>query len=345
MSALKAGEVERYLQKPDLSKPLHLFYGPDRGLVGERARKFAKATAVDLQDAFSCIKLDMESLSGDPDRLMNEAYTVSMFGGDRLIWLRGAGNDVSLTKQIERLLAEPPEDTHCLLEAGDLKKGSKLRDLVERSKMAVAIPCYSDGPRDIAALLDSALASSGKTIGLEARQFLLSLLGGDRMASRAEIDKLVIYVGDEREITHNHIISIVGDASAVTIDAITDSLISGNLSDYDRAIAKFVSSGGSSHALFASVIRQFLTLDRMRYEIEYSNKSAAAVIASARPPVFFARKQAVEKALQKWSSAGIRAALERLQTALLDSRMNGTISDEISYMSMLGLTVQAARRR
>ncbi len=345
MTQLKAGEIERYLKAPDFGKAVHLVYGPDRGLVSERSKKLAAATKIDLSDPFSAIKIDADSLSNDPDRLMNEAYTVSMFGGARLVWLRDVANNVSLAKQLERLLEQPPESTFCLFEAGDLKKGTKIRDLVERAKNAIAIPCYTDSTRDIASLLDETMSENRQTIGLEARQLLLSLLGGDRAASRAELDKLSLYCWGKQEITADDINNALGDVSAISVDAIIDAIITGNVAAFDRSVAKFSASGGSKFQLFAAIIRQFQTLDKMRAEMESNGKSAGQMIASARPPIFFARKAAVETALNKWSSKAIRAAHQRLQTALLDSRKNGRLDDDIAHMALLALTVQASRRR
>ncbi len=345
MGALKAGEVERYLNRPNLEVALHLIYGPDRGLVNERAVKLSKATQIDLSDPFTAIRIDATELSSDPDRLMNEAYTVSMFGSDRLIWLRGAGNDASLVKQIERLLSDPPQSTHCIVEAGDLKKGAKLRDLVERAKNGLAIPCYADGARDIAGLLDQVLAENKLGIGLDARQLLLSQLGADRLASRGEIEKLCLYAQGNSTIAIEDVQAIIGDASALSFDAITDAVITGDTKGFDGALAKFTSSGGSTHQLFATVLRQFQALDKMRWQMEAQGKNASAAVNGAKPPVFFARKRAVETALNTWSSKAIRAAHDRLQTAMLESRKNNTVGNEIAYMTLLGLTIQAARQR
>lgn len=345
MTQLKANEIDHYLRKPDFGKIVHLVYGPDRGLAAERSAKLAKTSGVDLDDPFAAIKLDADSLNADPDRLMNEAYTVSMFGGARLIWLRGVSNNAALVKQLSQLLDNPPENTYCIFEAGDLKKGSKVRDIVERAKNACAIPCYTDSARNIAAILDEELSKTNQTIGLEARQFLMSLLGADRGASRAEIQKLCLYTAGNKEIEYADITDILGDASAISVDAITDAVLTGNIQAFDKSITKFASSGASNFLLFSAMIRQFQALDKMRAEMEAGGKSVGQVISSARPPIFFARKAAVETALNKWPSRAIRAAHERLQTSLLESRKNNSIDVNVAHMALLALTVQASRRR
>lgn len=345
MTLLKANEIEHYLRKPDFGKIVHLVYGPDRGLAAERSEKLAKSSGVDLDDPFASIKLDSDTLSTDPDRLMNEAYTVSMFGGARLIWLRGVTNNASLVKQLEQLLSNPPESTYCIFEAGDLKKGSKVRDIVERAKNACAIPCYADSTRNIAAILDEELKKNNQTIGLEARQYLLSLLGADRGASRSEIDKLCLYTSGNTQIEYSDITDILGDASAISVDAITDAVLTGNLQAFDKSITKFLSSGASNFLLFSAMIRQFQALDKMRNEMDTGGKSAGQAISTARPPIFFARKSAMETALNKWPGKAIRAAHERLQTALLESRKHSSLDADVAHMALLALTVQASRRR
>lgn len=345
MTLLKANDIDRYLKKPDFGNIVHLVYGPDRGLAAERSAMLAKASGVSLDDAFAAIKLDADALATDPDRLMNEAYTVSMFGGARLIWLRGVTNNVSLVKQLEQLLDQPPENTYCIFEAGDLKKGSKIRDLVERAKNACAIPCYVDNARNIAAILEDELSKTGQTISLDARQFLLSLLGADRGASRSEIEKLCLYTTGKTQIEIFDVTDILGDASAVSIDAITDAVITGNLQAFDRSITRFYSSGATNFLLFSAMIRQFQALEKMRSEMDVGGKSANQAISTARPPIFFARKAAVETALNKWPGRAIRAAHERLQSALLESRKFNSLEGDIAHMALLALTVQASRRR
>lgn len=345
MTLLKANNIESYLRKPDFSNIVHLVYGPDRGLAAERSAKLARESGVDLNDPFTTIKIDSDALTTNPDRLMNEAYTVSMFGGARLIWLQGVNNNASLVKQLEQLLNEPPENTYCIFEAGDLKKGSKVRDIVERAKNACAIPCYVDTARNIAAILDEELSKNSQTIGLEARQFLISLLGADRGASRSEIEKLCLYAAGKTQIEYSDIANVLGDASAISVDAIADAVLTGNLLAFDKSITKFSSSGASNFLLFSALIRQFQALDKMRSEMDMGGKSASQAISTARPPIFFARKSAIEAALNKWPGRAIRAAHERLQTALLESRKHNALDADIAHMALLALTVQAHRRR
>jgi DNA polymerase-3 subunit delta len=131
MAQKKAHEVDAWLRRPDPSTPIILLYGPDRGLVSERARSCATTTGLPLDDPFTVIKLDASDIEQQPGRLVDEARTIPMFSERRLIWIRNAGQQKGLADEVKLLLAEPPRDAIVLIEAGELKKGAALRTTVE----------------------------------------------------------------------------------------------------------------------------------------------------------------------------------------------------------------------
>ncbi|WP_193174338.1 DNA polymerase III subunit delta [Oricola nitratireducens] len=345
MSELKAGEVDRFLRNPDQSKTVYLVYGPDRGLVSERAETLAKSSGVDLADSFSTIKLDANELAGDPVRLVDEAYTVAMFGGDRLIWIRNAGNQKDISANIENILKEPPDAVKLLIEAGDLKKGTGLRAIVEKSPNGVTLPCYADSAQSLNTLIDMAFGETGQRLSLDARRYIQDHIGGDRRASRGELEKLLLYAHGEEEITLEMARESIGDASGISFDNVVDAVITGRLADFDEAMQAFIASGSNPQPLLAAAIRQFQQLDLLRADMDQTGRPAGAVVAGARPPVFFARRKTVELALSRWTRAGIRHALRRLQDCVLESRMNAALTVPVARTALLAITIQSARRR
>lgn len=344
MAQLKAHEADRFIERPDWRQSIFLIYGPDHGLIAERGRQLAKATGVPIDDPFSAVRLDQDALKADPDRLINEAYTIAMFGGRRLIWLRGATTDKILTSQIERLLADPPPETIVIIEAGDLKKGG-MRAIVEKASAGLAIPCYADNDRAIAGLIERTFTDTGQKLDLDARQFLMTHLGGDRAASRAELDKVVHYTKGLSTIRLDDVRAVCGDASLLGFDEIADAVMVGDLNGFDRAMTKFESGGNASSALFAMLVRQFQMLHRLRAQMSLNGQTTAAAVTQAKPPIFFARRKTVEHALSIWTPPAIGAALDRLREATLASRKHRELDNDIARLALLALTVQGARRQ
>ena len=63
MVAIKAHEAERTLARLDRAWRLILIYGPDTGLVSERASALARASVDDPQDAFQLVRMDGDGVA------------------------------------------------------------------------------------------------------------------------------------------------------------------------------------------------------------------------------------------------------------------------------------------
>ena len=127
--------------------------------------------------------------------------------------------------------------------AGELRPESPLRKACERAKTAVAIACYPDGERDLARLIDEELKTSSLRIAQDARAVLMSLLGGDRQASRNEIRKLALYAHGQGEITLDDVMTAVSDASELKLDPIVDGAFAGKPELVESEFAKAMVAG------------------------------------------------------------------------------------------------------
>ena len=83
--ALRGKDIDAFLARPDAGRPIILLYGPDAGLVRERADALMASAVDDPNDPFSLVRLDGDELSAEPSRLVDEAMTVPLFGGRRAI--------------------------------------------------------------------------------------------------------------------------------------------------------------------------------------------------------------------------------------------------------------------
>jgi DNA polymerase III subunit delta len=341
MTELKAKDVDSYLRRA----PTHtvvLVYGPDRGLVSERASHIAKQSGVALDDPFSAVRLDASEIDADPPRLADEAATISMFGGKRLIWIKGTGGP-KFVSAVTSLCENPPQDALVLIEAGELKKDSALRKTAEKAPSAVTMPCYPDEGRGVETLIDEMLNQHRLSIDIDARQWLKARLGGDRLASRSELEKLALYVRGQSKITLEGARESAGDVSTLSIDAVVEAVMMGNAAAVDAAFGKLVTGKQPSALVLSALIRQMQTLLPMRESMERENKSIPTLIAAIRPPLFGPRKDFMERALGNWPLESISRALERLQTATLDARRKSSLEDEIIRFALLGLAGEAKR--
>lgn len=320
MVAIKAHEADRALARLDPACRLVLIYGPDAGLVSERAAALARAHVDDPSDAFQLVRMSGDDIAADPLKLVDEANTIGLFGGRRTI--RVSPTSKPLLAAVEPLLTTPSKDAIVIVEAGDLQRSNPLRTACERARTALAVPCYGDAARDLVGIIDEMVRAASKTIDRASRDHLAGLLGGDRQTSRREIEKLLLYVGAETAIGEAHIEAVVGDTAQREQTMLVDAVFSGKLPALDLAQAKLAGEGLDAGVMLGAVLRHTLALLKARQGVD-AGRSARDMVAAMRLP--YPRIAATEVALANWTTAKLMEAVTLLGTATLAARRDGDI--------------------
>jgi DNA polymerase-3 subunit delta len=339
MVAVKAADVDAFVARPDPARPIVLVFGPDSGLVAERGAALIRAAVDDANDPFALARIDADDLTGNPSRLVEEAHTIPLFGGRRAVWVKGAGRFAA--PAVETLLAAPTPECRVVIEAGDLRRNAPLRTMIERAKNAAALPCYADGERDLARLVDEEMRAAGLTLAPDARALLIPLLGGDRQASRNELRKLALHAGDKRQVGVDDIVAVVSDASALELDEIVDAAFAGRAAELETQLAKARAAATSPGSILFAAQRQVAQLHKWRLAIE---DGARLSVDALQPPVHFRRKPLIETALKTWTAARLLRAMKLLADAVLDSRRHSAFGATVAERALLSIAVNARRK-
>jgi DNA polymerase-3 subunit delta len=341
VTVLRAGDIDRFLSQPDPKKPVVLVYGPDSGLVSERAGIVVRKTSGENADPFSLVQLDGDIVAGDPGKLIDEAQTIGLFGNHRVIRVRAGTKNFA--SAVEALLANPPQAT-VVIEAGDLRPTSPLRSICEKSPAAAVMPCYVDTERDLARLI----SDSKLSFEPGAREELIALLGADRLSTRAELDKLALYAqGNGGAVSVEEVRSVIADASALALDDVMDFATAGEAEAALVALNKAYAAGTQPAAILNAAIRHVTQLHRLKLAVD-AGDSPARVVEYARPPVFFRRRPHFERALNRYGSELLAREIVALSDASLAARKNAALAESITERAILRLAKsgkQAAARR
>lgn len=341
MTAIKASDVDRFLARPDAAMPIVLVFGPDAGLVRERVDALVKASVDDPGDPFTFVRIEGEDLAGNPSRLVEEAHTVPLFGGRRAVLVRAGSRNIA--GAVESVIAAPSAECRVIIEAGDLRKTAPLRVLCEKAKVAAALPCYVDGERDLARLIDEEMRAAGLAIAPDARATLLALIGGDRLASRNEVRKLALYARGRPQVELADVTAVVSDASDMALDDVIDATFAGAAKRVESEFAKARAAGSSPAAIVSAAIRQVANLHKMKLAVEAGDSIEFAMKRGA-PPVHFTREKAVGDALRVWSAPRLVRAMGQLAEASLDIRRNAALAETIAHRTLLSIAVGSRRR-
>ena len=340
MVAFKAHEAARALAKPDHRWRVWLVYGPDAGLVTERvAQIINSAMGASKDDPFRFVQLDGDIVASDPLRLVDEANTIGLFGGEKVIRISRTSKMIS--SAVDLVLAKPPENALIIIEAGELTPKSPLRVACERSPHAVALPCYADDGKTLAEMVDTTLRNAGITADRAARELLLSSLGSDRLVSRQELLKLTLYLGESKRIELADIEACIGDSSIRESDTLVDASFTGNFNIADSAWQRLRSEGLEPTVVTGALLRQALMLLQAQIKIE-DGQSRQFVADSLR--VAYPRKAAAQTMLGQWTSTMLISTIQALGQAVADARKNSALSSEITQRAILEINRKANRK-
>ncbi|QND73927.1 DNA polymerase III subunit delta [Tardiphaga robiniae] len=341
MVALRGKDIDTFLARPDAGRPVILLYGADAGLVRERADALMKSAVDDPNDPFSLVRMDGDDLAAEPSRLVEEAMTVPLFGGRRAIRVRAGSKNFS--SGVDTLTDSDIKDCRIVIEAGELRPESPLRKVCEKARTAVAIACYPDTERDLAKLIDEELRVSNLRMAPDARATLMSLLGGDRQASRNELRKLTLYAHGTGEVTLDDVMAVVADASELKIDPIVDGAFAGNPAAVEVEFNKAMIAGTYPGMIMMAAQRQAALLHKASLLVE-AGSSASAAVESGFPRLHFSRKGAVEAALRNFSAQRLVNIIDQLAVAALDVRKHNALGAVIAQRALMSIAVNARRR-
>jgi DNA polymerase-3 subunit delta len=335
---IAARDADSFAARPPKTLRCALVFGPDAGLVQERAERLMKTVVADLSDAFNIADLSEAVLDSDPARLADESAAISMMGGRRVVRVRGAGN--GLAPLFETFLDDPPGDALIVVEAGDLSKSAALRKIFEDDKNAAAIPCYADTARSLEELVREALRAEGLSIAPDALADAVSRLGSDRGVSRRELEKLALYCKGQKSVSLADVQAAMGDEAEARAEEASDAAGGGDFARLDLALSRLWTADMSSAQVIRAAMGHFQRLALVREKIARGENLDDAV-KQLRPPIHFLRADSFKMQLRTWSGEKLGEALDMLLEAEALSRTTGVPDEAVCGRTLMNIAAMA----
>ena len=339
---ITAARADAFARAPDPAVRAVLVYGPDAGLVRERADMLARAVVEDVTDPFLVSELAGETVAADPARLSDEAAALALTGGRRLVRVRDCGD--GLARAVTAMLEGPAGDSLVVMLAGDLGPRSALRKLFESAKDAAALPCYADEGRDLDRLIHEVLGDASVTVSPEAVSYLTANLGSDRAVSRSELTKLALYAQGSGSVDLDDAIAVVGDSAALTLDDLVYAVGDGEMTAIDRTLQRSLQEGQAPVAILRALGRHLMRLQFAAARVAAGEAPDRAVKA-LRPPVFFKRQAQFGRQLSQWRGERIARALDIVLAAERGCKTTGMPDEAICGRALMQTAALANRGR
>jgi DNA polymerase III subunit delta len=339
MSVVSSAAADGFIQRLPKEIRFCLIHGLDEGLAHERVKAIVRSRIEDHSDPMRLVRLEGDAVAREPGVLADEAYAISMFGGDRVIWIDAQGRD--LMPALEPLFARPPSDCTIVIKAGQLKKGTALRAAFESSAARASIECYPDDSSTLESLIDAEARAAGLAIARDARDALIHMVGADRRTTRSEIAKLMLYARGRSQITTEDVEAIVADAAPSNLDDVIDQALLGDLRAVEASVSRFFHEGGDADYLMIRLVARLTLLHRLRLEMDQGRPFEAACQALFVKLPTSARR-ALAKQADRWTSGSIAERLPAIRLASARVRTETRLSEVLATRALWTL---ASRQR
>jgi len=337
MAAVKPADADRFLSSGGRDAIVILIYGPDHGLVQERAATLLAKLVDDPADPFQLVRLEGDDLGADPQRLIDEALTIPLFGGRRAIRVIAGSRNIAAA--VSPVFDAPLRECTIVIEAGDLKGNNPLRALVEKSPRGAAIACYEDDAQKLQRLIDEELTAHGIRLEGDGRAALVEVLGADRAASRMELRKLADYAAESKTVTAADIQQLTGDVARHEVDTLVDAAFSADLATLEREAGPQLRRVAGMQAVIGAALRHALLLQALSRTEDRS--ATESILAAGR--IFFKRKPIVEQQRRMWPARKVDRAVTLLADAQLASRRQGHVGAAIVERALWSVALAARR--
>ncbi len=334
VTTISNATADAFVKRPPRETRFFLVHGTDDGLIHERVKGLVKAALSGEADPLRLTRLDGDAVARDPGALADEVYAISMFGGSRAVWIEAQARD--LLPALEPLFARPPQDCVAIVEAGSLKRGTALRAAFERADNAASIECYPDDRRALGPLIEAEARAAGLAIAPAAREYLIGLLGSDRMTTRGEIAKLTLYARGKERIEVEDIEAIVADAAPSGLDALLDGALLGDMAGLEASASRYFADGGEAGLLVRNLAARLTLLHRLRLEMERGGSFEAAM-QTQFVRISPAGRAALAKQAERWSSSALGKRLAAVASLAARVRRDPRLADILATRALWSL--------
>ncbi|HMT41065.1 MAG TPA: DNA polymerase III subunit delta [Sphingorhabdus sp.] len=321
---------------------LFFVFGQDESAAASIASALIARLGLDSE----AIEIDSAKLRSDPALLSDEAASQSLFGGARHIRLHFAREEG--VDAVANLLSAENAGNPVIATAGDLKKTSKLRTLIEGSSRALSYICY---PPSEGEAVDQAVAAAG-ALGLRIDRTLAAQIvrytGQDRRLVAMELEKLSLYYDSalDRMVTvePQALSSLAAETAEEDINALVNQVLTGDAKALGRTIIEARAVGIEAIRIVRALQRRIALLAGMRIKVE-EGANAGAVVRANRA-IFWKEQGAFTQQVQRWTAprlAGLNAHLLEVEAKLMAT--GADLTETVLEEELVRIARAAARSR
>ena len=296
---------------------IFLVYGENEGLKNEIVEILKKKLTGILE------KFDETQIINSKELFYEKLLNQSLFEKEKIIVINRCSEKIY--EIIESITERVSSDTKIILNAYSLEKKSKLRNLFEKSSKLIIIPTYKDTSLSLIEIAKKFFNNYKISISQETINLLVNRCNGDRGHLKSELDKILIYIQDKKNINLEEIFRLTNLSENFSINELVDTSLSKNTKKTSEILNE--SNYKSEDGIL--ILRTFLQKAKRLlnlYEKHNQNLSFDSLINNYTPPIFWKDKPIIKKQLGCWSKSKIKDLIMNINKTEIFIKKNSSIS-------------------
>ena len=309
--------------------PLYLFAGKEDFLIDECVRVVIDGLVPDEMRGFN---LDvMYGSKSEAKDVIAHASSYPMMGERRVVVVKEFEKLVvgDTAKEVVSNYLQHLLDSTCLILVSS-EPDFRKRPFTELKKIAKVVACDPLYDNEVPRWISTRIRLKHKDASPEACQMLQAYVGNSLRSLDNEIEKILIYIGDRKDITGEDIAAVVGASKGYTVFDLQNCIGRKDAKTALSVLARMMESGESPQMIIVMLTRFFTILLRLS-ELKQRRVPDSEFAGELRISSYFL-KQYLEF-YSNFSPSNIENAYRALLSA--DSQLKSTTSDARVVMDML----------
>ncbi len=315
-----------------------LCYGENFGLKQD-IKEIIKKSIITKDKNLEILSFYEDDIIENEENFYNNIYSGSLFGNKKLISINN-GTD-KIMKKIEDIVNKFPKNTYIIIFSDILEKKSKLRNFFEKNSKTICIPCYFDAEKDLEIIAINKLKQNGINISKESMNLLVSQSNNDRSNLRNEMEKIISYSLNKKNLTIEEVKSIINFSGEYKTDILINECLCGNTLKYKKILTELYSTTINQIFLLRILDIKIQKLLSMK-KIQDDFINLDSLINSSKPPIFWKEKPMIKKQLNIWTLGALKRITNELNNVEILCKKNPQLSKVIFFNFFNGLCKKAS---
>ena len=310
------------ISKINLSKNKYLLiYGINEGAKNEFTSEIVKQSKIK-----QILKFDEKQILEDQEIIFAEVNSKSLFDSEKIIIVNRVTE--KLYKILNELITKKNEDLLFIINANNLEKKSKVRNLFEKGKELICIPFYADDSRALSKIAVDFFLRKNIKISQSDINLLVNKCNGDRGVLKNELNKIDLYLLNKKSINTEKIIKLTNLIENHNVSELIDNCLAKNHNKTINILNDNIYTNEDSILISRTLLNKSKRILKLLNEFQ-KNKNIDITISSAKPPIFWKDKEIIIKQIKSWTPDKIKELIFRLNEIELLIKKNVNNSNNL----------------